>query len=415
MSAYSVLFLDPGGEQYFSLGPSAAGVWTYTWSSSVVSNAPAGRATQYALQSATVGRNFSNYQSWCIGYAFQLNTIPASRTLLIFQDGSTAQCDLRVTGTGSLFFTRNGTQIGGNSSNLLTPGAWNYIEVKAVIASGASGSMEVRVNGVVWLTVTGVNTQNTANAYANQVIFNGIGGATSWLKDVYVMADTGSGPHTDYLGDITVAVNYPNGAGVNAAWAKSVGPFTLTSVNISGVYQGTITGGASNAYVGKTFTITGFANGANNITGVCTASTATALTIGGVTTVTETHAGSAAFAAAGMVDDGINHAGTWPDADTTYISDATAGDKADFAHQALSLTGSILAVAHVSYMRKDDAGTRQVQQICLSNGTEEDSATISLGNTYQYYYDILEIDPHTSAAWTLANYNAATFGVKEIS
>jgi phospholipase C len=63
-----------------------------------------------------------------------------------------------------------------------------------------------------------------------------------------------------------------------------VGPFTLTQVNGSGGYVGTITGGASNAYAGVLFTITGFSNGANNLTkAMATASTATTLTFSATT------------------------------------------------------------------------------------------------------------------------------------
>ena len=59
--------------------------------------------------------------------------------------------------------------------------------------------------------------------------------------------------------------------------------FVLTSsdgvsfVTFSTTYHGTITGGAGNAYAGKTFTITGFTNPLNNGTYLCTASSATTL------------------------------------------------------------------------------------------------------------------------------------------
>jgi hypothetical protein len=112
------------------------------------------------------------------------------------------------------------------------------------------------------------------------------------------------------------------------------------------------------------------------------------------------------------VQDGTSHSGTWPDDDTTYISDSTSGHISDFTHQTLSLTGTIYGVIHQSYVRKDDAGSRNFNQVCLSNGTTETGATISLGNTYTYYSDVLEQDPHTSADWTVSNFNAATFGVK---
>lgn len=71
--------------------------------------------------------------------------------------------------------------------------------------------------------------------------------------------------------------------------------FTLTSVNGAGVYTGTITGGASNAFAGIPFTIAGFANAANNQTSVCTASTATTITLTNTSTVSETHAATATW------------------------------------------------------------------------------------------------------------------------
>lgn len=67
------------------------------------------------------------------------------------------------------------------------------------------------------------------------------------------------------------------------------GPLTLTSVAVGGVYTGTITGGASNALVGQYFSVAGFTNGPNNkVYALCTASTATTLTLAGGATVAET-------------------------------------------------------------------------------------------------------------------------------
>lgn len=66
------------------------------------------------------------------------------------------------------------------------------------------------------------------------------------------------------------------------------GPLTITSVAVGGVYTGTITGGAANALVGQRFNTAGFTNGVNNVQNVlCTASTATTLTLS-ATTVAET-------------------------------------------------------------------------------------------------------------------------------
>lgn len=345
MAAYDILFADPGGEYYSGLGLGAAGVWTAVGGSgTLTSSAPAGRATTYAI-GANNGfwkATGSNYASWCCGMAVNTALPISSFVLFALRDLGSYQITLNLDANGHLIVTRGNTTTLATSTNLLTANTWHYIEVSAVINS-TTGSVTVWVDGAAWLTLTGQNTQATANAYANQAYFFN-NASPSYFKDVYMMADTGSGLYSSKLGDITVAVLYPNAAGVNQAW--------------------TLGAGASQT---------------------------------------------------AAVQDGITHSGTFPDGDTSYIDSATAGQISDFAHQALSLTGSILAVVMVGYMRKDDAGTRQAANVCLSGGTESDGATQSLGGTYQYYFDVLEKDPHTNAAWTLANFNAATFGVKEIS
>lgn len=73
--------------------------------------------------------------------------------------------------------------------------------------------------------------------------------------------------------------------------------FTLSSVaNTSGgttVYTGTITGGGSNLYEGRFFTVAGFNNGANNGRFRCVASSTTSLTLQNASGVSESHAATA--------------------------------------------------------------------------------------------------------------------------
>lgn len=72
------------------------------------------------------------------------------------------------------------------------------------------------------------------------------------------------------------------------------GPYTLTSAGAASggntVYTGTITGGASNAYAGRVFTVSGFDLTANNGIFFCTTSTATTLTLNNASGVVDTHA-----------------------------------------------------------------------------------------------------------------------------
>lgn len=110
------------------------------------------------------------------------------------------------------------------------------------------------------------------------------------------------------------------------------------------------------------------------------------------------------------VQDGISHTGTWPDGDVTYISDSSSGDISDFNHQALG-TGTVYGIIHTSYVRSD-AGAANFEQYTNSSGTIHTTSSIAVGTSYNYYFDIEEVDPATSSQWTVSGYNAATFGVK---
>ena len=66
-------------------------------------------------------------------------------------------------------------------------------------------------------------------------------------------------------------------------------------------------------------------------------------------------------------------------------------------------------------MRKDDLGTRQVAQVCISSGVTALSGSESLSNTYNYWVQIIEADPNTLTQWGASGFNSATFGVKELT
>lgn len=413
-------FGHSGSNFLFTVGPTAPGIWGQVINVGVTSSAPAGRVNTYAYSTGGGGGTIRTlnlggpYNGMVAGYALNPGGYQNNQTLIGFVDANgNNQCDLRMNGTGQLFFTRNGTVVGGTSTFAFTTIAWSYFEFKALFSITGTGTCEVRVNGTVVLTSTGLTNATTTASAAAVTYTIGSGGSNSYGTDFYVV-DMVSGANTNYLGDVSVAEIFPNGPGVHSQWTPNVGPFVLTSVNTTGTYQGTITGGASNAYTGYNFNITGFVNGANNPTGaICTGSSATAIAFAALTTVTETHAGSAAFQALPQI--GINQTGTRPNGDVVYLSDNTTNDISDFAHTTLTLSGIILGVCHLSYIRKDTAGSLQVAQVCLSGGTTEVGATISLGNTYQYWTDILELDPNTGLQWSVSNFNSSTFGAKELS
>jgi hypothetical protein len=405
-----------------------------------------GNGTAY---SPAVGAGAGGYTGGIFGFRYNTASSLSVAPLVAFVDANQAvQCDLRINASGQLYFTRNGTNLGsGNptlSTNTLSTNGWYYIEFKALLSTSATGTCEVRVNGNVWLTLTSVQNATTTNLWYGTRWTTAVGG--QYYTDM-VLLDTSSGVgNVNYLGDVTVGEYYASGAGVNSAWsnqggvtAAALGPFTVTATAApsGGTQVYTINStnnppSTANALQGYYFVITGMSNGANNGTFYCSASTSTSLTLSNASGVSSSsQTGSAAFQAitqigiyggpvAGFNTTNVgtrpNYAvSTSPNADTAYLASNTVGQQNDNAHQALTLTGTIYGVIHRTYAKKDDAGARAIAQQCLSGATTETGATINLGSSYSYYDDILENDPNTSAAWTVPNFNNATFGVKLIS
>lgn len=418
----AIRFLMSGGNFIYP-NPGATGIWGSSGAVSIINTAPAGRSTTYAF--GQVGAGFRTlitpnlvggpYFGVVAGYACYVPAFTNQTSVIGFYDATgVLQCDVRTTAVGTLYCTRNSTTISGISTLALPINSWCYVEFKALL-SATAGTCEVRVNGGVVLTASGVNNAATVNGCA-QVAF------TTWSSgyhtDFYVV-DNGTGTNRSYLGDINVIELFPNGAGAHSAWTPNIGPLVGTAVaNASGgttVYTYTTLGLAASALLGYNFVTSGYASGANNGTFKCTASTATTVTLNNAAGVIDT-TGSIAFQC--VPQSGINGTGTRPNGDVVYLADSTTNDISDFAHTPLVLTGSILGISHQSSLRKDDAGSRSVAQVCLSSTATEQGSTISLGNSYQYYPDIIELDPNTSSPpipFSLSALNAATFGVKEIT
>lgn len=122
------------------------------------------------------------------GYRFTVENLPtreglsnhAALVLAEVRDASNVHQFMLVLGTdGSIFAVRGadfddvtgglgGTTLG-RSDPCVTPGGYHHFEWKAKI-DNSTGYIEVRVNEVTVLNLTGIDTQSTANAHAAQVI-----------------------------------------------------------------------------------------------------------------------------------------------------------------------------------------------------------------------------------------------------
>ena len=140
--------------------------------------------------------------------------------------------------------------------------------------------------------------------------FNSTTGLGVAAQVVITSPFNGNGYHVQ---ELSLSAKSPDSSGYqieaqvqDMAGAEQLGTvLTLTSVaNSSGtspatsVYQGTITGGGTNNFVGYIFVVTGFGNLGNNGTFQCVANTTTSITLANPYGITETPspAGKATFA-----------------------------------------------------------------------------------------------------------------------
>lgn len=128
-------------------------------------------------------------------------------------DNATCQVGIGVNSSGQ-FVAYRGRAAGSSSGGTLlgtatTPlpiNTWLFVEIKVTVDNSA-GVVEIKVDGTTFLSLTGQDTQNTANAYSNALAWCGGGNAGNFWRgfdDAYWLNTDGSAPDNDFLGDCVV-------------------------------------------------------------------------------------------------------------------------------------------------------------------------------------------------------------------
>ncbi len=167
----------------------------------------------------------SNESTLIAGFAFNPTSPSSLLDFFRFRDVTTTQISLACTATGQLACYQGGTggtQLAATAGGYLVGGIWHYIEIKAVFATGATGSIEVRVDGNATpvLTASSVITATT-HAYANDIFINGSLNINLY-DDIYVINTSGA-VNNDFLGDTRIEGRVPTGVGNYAQFTPSTG------------------------------------------------------------------------------------------------------------------------------------------------------------------------------------------------
>jgi hypothetical protein len=166
-----------------------------------------------------------------IGYAIFMANMPTANDRMIlfeFRDAANAaQCCAVLQTTGAIAVKR-GTSSGvtlDTSVTLMQASAYNHVEMWVTI-SNTVGTIEVRLNGVTIINLTGQDTQNTALAETSQFMIGsavaGGTGASCDIDDIFFADNSGSQNNT-FLGDQKVYTVFPDADTDEADWVPLTG------------------------------------------------------------------------------------------------------------------------------------------------------------------------------------------------
>lgn len=120
----------------------------------------------------------------------------------------------------------SGTLLGATSVPVITAGAWYHIEMKMLV-SDTVGTFELRVNGVVVLALTGLDTKTSAETTTAQFVFNTCLDTTSgnwvsvfmYIKD-FIVWDTNGSVNNNFFGSCVVK-RMAMVSDTNSSWATT--------------------------------------------------------------------------------------------------------------------------------------------------------------------------------------------------
>jgi len=170
-----------------------------------------------------------------VGGAVRVDAAPADSggaAIVSIYDGSTPQVQLLLMSDLKLRVVRGafsgGTTLGTTAAAALVANTYAYVELKVLIHASA-GTVDLKVNGVSVLALTGQNTRNTGTAQWTALRIGHETGATSNssneidFDDLYVPDGSGSSPWNAFLGDCRVDAVYPTAAGNSSGFTPSAG------------------------------------------------------------------------------------------------------------------------------------------------------------------------------------------------
>ncbi len=184
---------------------------------------------------SSLRKNFSASQEVVASFAFRISSLVGNQTVCQLFDSTTSTVQFSIiltNATGVLRFARGTTVLIGSSGPAIAVDTWYYVEVGCLVDNSAGAFDVVVHDGTTVLgsiAATGIDTQNTATATVDGLIFSN---ANLFVSDVHLL--TGSGYDVaDFYGDSKIVTLYPDAAGSASAW--TIGGTTPAATNFESV------------------------------------------------------------------------------------------------------------------------------------------------------------------------------------
>lgn len=150
------------------------------------------------------------------------------RNIVQFRDasGPTTQCSVYMEGSnGDLKVYRGATttQLGSTVAGVFALNTWYWVSVRAKI-DNAAGEIDVYVNGSLVFSITGADTQVSANAICDDIFIDQGTGPDCNIDDVVICDGDGSAPFNGILlAERRIVTRLANADGTTTDWTASAG------------------------------------------------------------------------------------------------------------------------------------------------------------------------------------------------
>lgn len=183
-----------------------------------------------AFYASTVSSNWTmsvtSSGTLIVGFAIQA-TDPTTGTLCELTAAGVQQIRLEITDTAAGYTIAakvGGTTIG--TTQELLNGAWYYLEWKVALATGATGTCQIKINESL---TGGVNASSVITA-ATTTSADGVkwtlqkqSAPASEILDDVVILNTSGAVNNDFIGDQSVELRLPDADGASSQWTTSSG------------------------------------------------------------------------------------------------------------------------------------------------------------------------------------------------